>query len=213
MTTVPAARRRLWPRSRSCPEGSSAAAAPPGASQAWRDGSHWSSRMSATRPRSASTSRAIASAAAAASAVAAYKKTTPAFPAVTETSSPARLRSRSQTESAKTGAPEASCPPAIRLTRHSSSTVPAYAKRMLQGPYHHALSACRHTELHDLCVVSREGNDQPGNRMTTLCPWYPVGSESGAFSFSSGAQLLGSADSAEGMAAFAQKRRPAWRSY
>jgi hypothetical protein len=72
-----------------------------------------------------------------------YKKT-PVFPAVTETSSPTRLRSRSQTESAKTGFPEANWPLAIRLTRHSSSTSQAYAKRMLQAPHHHALSACRH---------------------------------------------------------------------
>src|SRR6202030_4056371 len=89
----------------------------------------------------ASTSCAMPSAVAAASAVAAYKKT-PLFRAVTETSSPARLRSRSRTESAKTGFfPEANWPQAIRLTRHSSSTLEAYAKRMLQAPHHDALSS------------------------------------------------------------------------
>jgi hypothetical protein len=152
VTTAPTAPRRLRPGSCSCPDGRSAAAASLGGSQAWRDGSHRSSRMSAARPCWASTSRATSSAVAAASAVAVYKKT-PAFPAVTEISSPARPRSRSQTESARTGFPEASWTQAIRLTRHSSSTLQAYAKRMLQAPHHHALSACRPTELHDLCVV------------------------------------------------------------
>jgi hypothetical protein len=149
-TTAPAARRRLWPGLCSCPDVSSAAAASLGGSQAWRDGSHRSSRISATRLCWASTSRAMPSAVAAASAVAAYKKT-PVFPAVTETSSPARLRSRSQTESAKTRFPEANWPQAIRLTRHSSPTLQAYAKRMLQAPHRHALSPCRRTEIHDLC--------------------------------------------------------------
>jgi hypothetical protein len=88
--------------------------ASPGGSQAWLDGSHRSSRMSA---------------------------------------SPARLRSRSQTESANTGFPEANWPLAVRLTRHSSSALRAYAKRMLQAPHHHAPGACRRAELHDLRVV------------------------------------------------------------
>jgi hypothetical protein len=83
-TTAPSASRRLWPGSCSCSDVSSAVAASLGASQAWRDGSHRSSRMSATRPCWASTSRAVPAALAAASAVAAYKKT-PVFPAVTET--------------------------------------------------------------------------------------------------------------------------------
>jgi hypothetical protein len=131
VTISAAARRRLRPGPRSCPDGSPAAAASPGGSQAWREGSHRSSRMSAATPCWASSSRAMASAVAAAFAVAAYKKT-PVFATVTETSSPARLRSRSQTESEKTCFPEAGWPQAIRLTRHSSSTLQAYDKRILQ---------------------------------------------------------------------------------
>jgi hypothetical protein len=150
-TTAPAARSRLRPGACSCPGGSSAAAASPGGSQASQDGYHRSSRMSAARPCWASTSRAMAAAVAAPSAVAAYKKTL-VFPAVTETSSPARLRSRSQMESAKTGFPEADCPQAIRLTRHSSSTLQAYAQRVLRAPHHHALGACRRAELPDLAA-------------------------------------------------------------
>ena len=129
--SAPAERRRLRPGLRSRPDGSSGEAASSGGSvrtstQPWRDRSHRSSRVSPAIPCSASTSCARCSAVPAASAVAAYKKM-PVFPAVTETSSPTRLRSRSRTASAETGFLMVGGAWTIRLTRHSSPTSQVYA--------------------------------------------------------------------------------------
>jgi hypothetical protein len=130
--SAPTERRRLRPGLRSYPGGTSAAGASPGSSvrtssQAGRDGSHRSSRISAARPCSASTSYAMRSAIPAASAVAAYKKK-PVFPALTEISALTRLRSRSRTLSREDRFLVAGWPWTARLTRHSSSTSQVYVE-------------------------------------------------------------------------------------
>lgn len=129
--SAPAERSFLRPGLGSCPDGSSEAGTSSGSSvrtstQAWRDRSHRSSRISPAAPCSARTSCARCSAVPAASAVVAYKKM-PVFPAVTEISSPTRLRSRSRTASAATGFPMIGGLWTIRLTRHSASTSQGYA--------------------------------------------------------------------------------------
>ena len=131
-TSAPTDRRRLRPALRPRPGSTSAAAASAGSpvrtsSQTSRDGSHRSSRISASRPCRASTAPAIRSAVSAASAAAAAYKKTPVFPALTVASSSSTLlRSRSRMTSGEIGCRVAGSPWTIRLTRHSPSTEQVY---------------------------------------------------------------------------------------